>query len=302
MTTIDIEQNEINLKIKNYIKISNYLRISTEEKQKFLKNELKTKILSFLCNKHELCKIKQRIIILRILQIREKLAIKIQQYWKQSQLKLNIHKLAHHVHGCYSIYPSINDISKIFIKIYTSIWNTFDYKILPLRFCPIRKSFVIDIPKNKFYNCSKLLHFNFIYKDENYFDENYKKVFFIDDYVHELDLNNYDKRQQIFENKFNEIINKINSKNKIEDSSFEEDEETDEYSDLKPNTFKSADIKESQLTTKCLKEKRFESFDSFNKKNITSILKNFGGKRRNAKKLTLIDKRKVSFGTIEYIQ
>ena len=301
MTTIDIEQNEINLKIKNYIKISNYLRISTEEKQKFLKNELKTKILSFLCNKHKLCKIKQRIIILRILQIREKSAIKIQQYWKQSQLKLNIHKLAHHVHGCYSIYPSINDISKIFIKIYTSIWNTFDYKILPLRFCPIRKSFVIDIPKNKFCNCSKILHFNFIYKDKIYFDEKYKKILFCNDYVHELNLDDYDKKQQTFDNIYNEIIDKINLKNKIENSSFEEDEETDEYSDLKPNTYLSNDSKEMKFIKKSLMEKRFESCDLI-KKNYSSILRNPYGKRRNNKKLTLIAKRRVSFGTIEYIQ
>ena len=301
MSVIGIEPNEIKLKTKKYTKTFNSLQKIKKAKQKQLKKELKIKILNFLCNKHELFKIKQRIIILRILQIREKSAIKIQQFWRQSQLKLNIHKLSHHVHGCYTISPSINNISKIFIKIYTNDINNLDFKILQMRFCPIRKSFVIDIPKNKFCNCSKILHFNFIYKDKIYFDEKYKKILFCNDYVHELNLDDYDKKQQTFDNIYNEIIDKINLKNKIENSSFEEDEETDEYSDLKPNTYLSNDSKEIKFIKKSLMEKRFESCDLI-KKNYSSILRNPYGKRRNNKKLTLIAKRRVSFGTIEYIQ
>ena len=297
MSTIDNEQNEMKLKIKKPRKTSEHLKKIVKKKQKLFKNKLKIKIFNFLCNKHELFKIKQRIIILRILQLREKSAIKIQQYWKKSQLKLEIHKLSHHVHGCYTISPSINNISKMYIKIYTNDVDNSEFKILPMRFCPIRKSFVIDIPKNKFYNNSKILRFNFIYKNEIYFDENYKKVFFIDDYVHELNLNNYDKKQQIFDDKLKEILNKINAKNLNDSLCFEEDEETDEYSCLKAN---SEDIKEKQEIKKSLFTKRVESCDLIYKNSIVSILRN--GKNRNTKKkLTAENKRRVSFGTTIYM-
>ena len=296
-----------------------------EEKAKILKEKSKEKIVNFFRNNKELFKLKQKIIILRILKQRQISAKKIQNSWKKYLLYLKVHKLAHHVHGCYTISPSMKNVTKIFIKIYTTEFNTSDYKIIPLRFCPIRKSFIIDIPKNKFCGIKKLLHFNFLYKDEIFFDDNYQKVFFIDNYVHELNLFQLDRKQKLLDNKYTEYIYKLKLQrlkdygNSTDDESpllgkqfisynfdisknegnSDSEKNSDEYAGLRPvNKMKSADIHKIIKYNKLKKE--FESCDLTYNIGLKSILKN-SNKKQNQKNFHANgNQRKVSFGTTEY--
>ena len=290
-----------------------------EEKVKFLKEKSKDKIVNFFRNNKELFKLKQRIIILRILKQRQISAQKIQNSWKKYQLYLKVHKLAHHVHGCYTISPTMTNVTKIYIKIYTTEFNTFDFKIIPLRYCPIRKSFIIDIPKNKFCGIKKILHFNFLYKDEVFFDDNYKKIFFIDDYVHELNLANLDKKQELLDNKYNKFILKFKSLKDYSNSTDDEsplygnlnfkfdskneensdsDKNSDEYAGLRPiNKMASSKVQKKIKYNLC---RKFESCDSIDNIGLISILKNSNNKQ-NTKKVSICEnQRKVSFGTTQY--
>ena len=287
------------------------------EKTKILKLKSKEKIVNFFRNKRELFKIKQNIIILRILKQREISAMKIQNCWKQYLLHLAVHKLAHHVHGCYTISPSMSNVTKICIKIYTSDFNNSDFKIIPLRYCPIRKSFIIDIPKNKFCGVKKLLHFNFLYKNEIFFDDNYQKIFFIDDYVHELNLAHLDKKQELLDNKYNEYIFKFKSSKDIGNSTDDEsplferqkenfnfdsknDDTSDEYDGLRPiNKMASAKIQERVKIDKC--SRKFDSCDfTYDNTGLKSILKNSNKKPFTKRDSICETQRKVSFGITEY--
>lgn len=153
----------------------------------------KNKIISFLRQKNELFELKKRIMILKIIKTRNESAKKIQDNYRKHILYLSIHKKAHHVNGCYTISPSINNVTRMDIKIFQNSQNINDYKISSLKFCPIRKKFVIDIKKNKFISNSKKLYFVFIYKGQNYYDKNYNIIDFQGEKVHVIDFEDVDK-------------------------------------------------------------------------------------------------------------
>ena len=288
-------------------------------------------------SKQDLLLLKAKIIIYRIKKMRNDSALKIQKMWNKYQTRLKVHKIAHHVRGCYTISPSIKNITKISIKIFTNEFNKNEFKILPLRFCPIRKSFVIDIPKNKFYTQKKILKFNFIRKDSSiFYDENYKKIFYFDEYVHEIDFSLYDKNQKILDEtiyNFQKLKPLILSSKDSNYLSTEDEKENSENSTLTPDKFEKNERKfyftetrdeengededeyaglrsikrrttvEPKKNLVFKRTKRFESFDvTYScKSKLKSILKCSNVDELHKRKLNHISSKKVSFGETVYL-
>ena len=188
-------------------------------------------------------------------------------------MKLMAHILAHKVKGCYTICPKTQNACKMYIKIFTNELKKDEYKILSLRFCQIRKCFVRDIPKNKFYTSKKIMYFNLIKNKEVFFDDNYEKVFYMNQFVHKIDFSIYDKKQKILDetiyNPNNELYKKyknfnINSISK--DSTYlstEDEKESSENTILTPeNIGKKGQIfrfSSNELENyKCIEEKEDE--------------------------------------------
>ena len=277
----------------------------------------------------DLLELKKRIIIYRIKKFRNESAIKIQKMWNKYVNMLSIHKLAHHLTGCYTIYLESKGRTKVFIKIFCDESNKDVFHICSMRFCPIRKCFVLDIPKNKFFTPKKIMHFIFLNrKNESFYDDNYEKAFFFNEYVHKVDFSVIDKNQKkLEEKKKKEKIKSENSKHSDINNLSTEDEkdnsesltltptpensikfkfdvknintnedDTDEYSGLRPA--ESSDIKSFVR-----RQKRYESFDVSHshliKTKLKSILKDSNPdllrQRRNKRESF----KKVSFGKTE---
>ena len=277
----------------------------------------------------DLLELKKRIIIYRIKKFRNESAIKIQKMWNKYINKLSIHKLAHHLTGCYTIYLESKGRTKVFIKIFCDESNKDVFHICSMRFCPIRKCFVLDIPKNKFFTQKKIMHFIFLNrKNESFYDDNYEKAFFFNECVHKVDFSVIDKNQKkLEEKKKKEKIKSENSKHSDINNLSTEDEkdnsesltltptpensikfkfdvknintnedDTDEYSGLRPA--ESSDIKSFVR-----RQKRYESFDVSHshliKTKLKSILKDSNldllRQRRNKRESI----KKVSFGKTE---
>jgi hypothetical protein len=290
--------------------------------------------LELLYSEEELLKIKQKLLIHRIKQLRNNSALKIQTMWSRYLTRLKVHKTAHHVQGCYTISPNIKNVTKVSIKIFTNELNKDEFTILPLKFCQIRKSFVIDIPKNKFYTKKKLLRFNFIYKNNIFFDDNYDQVLYFNEMVHQVDFSLYDKKQKILEetvynlrelfkkklfslhssskdsNCFSTEDEKENSENlaltpdkftrKFSFSESKEDnDDEDEYSGLRAIKRKGTELEKEKVITRY---KKYESFDiSYSSKSkLKSILKcpNIDLHKRRVNR---VSNKKVSFGETIYI-
>ena len=277
----------------------------------------------------DLLELKKRIIIYRIKKFRNESAIKIQKMWNKYVNMLSIHKLAHHLTGCYTIYLESKGRTKVFIKIFCDESNKDVFHICSMRFCPIRKCFVLDIPKNKFFTQKKIMHFIFLNrKNESFYDDNYEKAFFFNECVHKVDFSVIDKNQKkLEEKKKKEKIKSENSKHSDINNLSTEDEkdnsesltltptpensikfkfdvknintnedDTDEYSGLRPS--ESSDIKSFVR-----RQKRYESFDVSHshliKTKLKSILKDSNPdllrQRRNKRESF----KKVSFGKTE---
>jgi len=309
-------------------------KVFTEENIEDLISKTNEGELESLYSEEELLNIKQKLLIHRIKQLRNNSALKIQSMWNRCQTRLKVHKTAHHVQGCYTISPNIQNVTKVSIKIFTNELNKDEFTILPLRFCQIRKSFVIDIPKNKFYTKKKLLRFNFIYKNNIFFDDNYDQVLYFNEMVHEVDFSLYDKKQKILEEtvyNLSELFKKklFSSYSSSKDSnclSTEDEKENSENSTLTPDKFtrkftfsESKDenddedeysglraIKrkgtEQEKVKVIQKYKKFESFDiSYScKSKLKSILK-CQNIELNKRRVNRESNKKVSFGETVYI-
>lgn len=290
-------------------------------------------------NKKELLELKHKIIVYRIKKLRNESASKIQKMWNRYVIRLKVHKLAHHVRGCYTISPDIRCACKIYIKIFTNELKKEEYQIKKLKYCPIRNCFVIDIPKNKFYTSKKIMHFNFIKNNEIFFDNKYDKVLYLNNYVHQVDFSLYDKRQKILDEtiySINELFPKykiFNSNSKDSNYLSTEDEKDnsenfiltpdkyiknkqkftfsektisefneDEYAGLRAIKRKGT-YKSNGIKIKKNFFKRFESFDETYscKSKLKPILKE-SNKEMCKKRLDLMDSgKKVSFGETIYV-
>lgn len=136
-----------------------------------------------------------------------------QKYKKYKQLKL-LKNLREKNKNYYFIYPSIGNYSSIKIKIFTDLRNSTKYKILLVKFCPIRNCFVFEIPKSKFLKKKKIMRFNFIIDNKIIIDPSFDFVLFGDSYVNQIDFKVYDDKVLKSEKKYDYVIkNKNESKN-----------------------------------------------------------------------------------------
>ena len=109
-------------------KIKNF----TEENIEELISKANGGEIESLYSEEELLNIKQKLLIYRIKQLRNNSALKIQSIWNRYLTRLKVHKTAHHVQGCYTISPSIKNVTKVSIKIFTNELNKEEFTILPL--------------------------------------------------------------------------------------------------------------------------------------------------------------------------
>ena len=304
---------------KSYIFNDQYLQqLFSSENTKEIK-EIESSL-----NTKDLLELKKRIIIYRIKQLRNQSALRIQKMWNKYINKIKIHKLSHHLTGCYTIYLASKGMTKAFIKIFCDEENKEIFKIQKLRFCPIRNCFVCDIPKNKFYTKRKVMHFIFLNRNkEPFYDDNYEKVFFFNEYVHKVDFSFIDKNQKLTE----ETLKKEKEKNKIKDIFNTSTEDEKDYSDnytLTPSPNKSMKFK-FESNNKEINEneedeysglrraekisnnegirrgKRYESFDvSYTiKTKLKSILKDSNPEERKKRRSIKESVKKVTFGKTE---
>ena len=279
----------------------------------------------------DLLELKKRIIIYRIKKLRNESALLIQKMWNKYINKLKIHKLSHHLTGCYTLYLEPKGKTKVFIKVYCDESNKDAFKICKMDFCPIRKCFVFDIPKNKFFTHKKIMHFIFLNRNkEPFYDDNYEKAFFFNEYIHIVDFSVIDKNQKILEeikkkekshlknykhtdiNTLSTEDEKDNSENlaltptpensiqfKFDAKNINANEnDSDEYIGLRPT--ESSDIQNS-----IKREKRYESFDVSHsiKTKLKSILKDSNPQllrqRRSRESLKKVSYRKTETLTFQ---
>ena len=96
------------------------------------------------------------------------------------------------------------------------------YKIFPVNYCNIRKCYVFDIQKSKFPMSKKYLRFNFIINNEVVLVTSYKNILFGNNYVNQVDFNEYEKNLPKPKKKLINFI-KFRKKKDIEDSDSDSD-------------------------------------------------------------------------------
>lgn len=160
-----------------------------------------------------LLKIRKNLIIQRIIIQRNDSAKIIQKKYKKYVSVKNLFNLSLKHKKFYSVYPSKENFSSISIKIFTDLRNPTKFKILPLKFCSIRNTYVFDIPKSKFTKNKKIMRFNFIIDDEVTVDTSYDYVLFGDCYVNQIDFKEYDNKIENNFKKFDESLKEKSRKN-----------------------------------------------------------------------------------------
>lgn len=156
-----------------------------------------TKIITAY-KKHKLInQIKKEYFIRKIISDRKNAIIKIQNNIKNYLNKLKLKEIIRKEKSTYTIICNKTNLAKISVKIFTDYYDNEKSMILPMKYCPIRKYFILQIPKTKFVLAkedSKIVRFYFIYNGNMFFEEEqYKLVDFKGKKVHEVNFSNYDK-------------------------------------------------------------------------------------------------------------
>lgn len=134
------------------------------------------KIQSFVRKYQIQKKLKEFFIINKILLIRKLSLKKIINNYLNFKRFATLKKLINKVKNCYSISPSINNVTNISIKVFYDQRNYKKFKIFKLNFCPIRKKYVFDIPKKKFIKSNKIFRFVFLINNKIFIDKHYKCI------------------------------------------------------------------------------------------------------------------------------
>ena len=317
MTTVLSNFSSIKKIGKNLTRLNSDKSCFFSEKtiEKLFSSQNLTEIESSL-KPNELLELKKSIIIYKIKKIRNESALKIQKMWNKYIKKLTVHKLAHHLTGCYTVSIPAKGMTRAFIKIFNDQKNKDNYEIAPLRYCQIRNCFAYDVHKNKFCKSKKIMHFIFLNRNkEIFYDENYKKVQFINEYVHEIDFSLIDENQK----KLKLLSNSEKKYNRNDSISTEDEKENSECSTLSPSPKRTQKFKfdsneeEDEYTNLRSKEninipkgfirrkKRYETFDKAYscKAKLKSILINANLNFHKKRKSVNEPDKRVSFGKIE---
>ena len=332
MTTA-LSNSKIPIKKTKTLEVRNTKECSEKMIESLISSGNEAKIES-IYNKKDLLALKQKILIYRIKKLRNDSALKIQNMWNKYKLRLFVHRLAHKVRGCYSIYPERKDALQMHIKIFNNELKKEEYKIIKLDFCQIRKCFIIDIKKNKFYTSKKIMFFNFIKNNKIFFDDKYEKVLYLNQYVHKVDFSIYDKRQKMLDETIYNVNNKYNKilKSSSKESTYlstEDEKECSENSTLTPENRKNGNyfrfssnqvdkekegddeydglratnrINSNETIKERKKNRKYKRFISFdNSTRLKSILKESNCEELHKRKLINMESgKKVSFGETIY--
>ena len=139
-------------------------------------------------------KIRRNLLIQRIIKNRNDSAKLIQKNFKRHFYLNNLLFLAAKHKEFYSVYPSKKIFTDIKIKLFTDLRNPVKFKILPVKFCPIRNTYVFDISKSKFLKNKKIMRFNFVIDGKITIDSTYDYVVFGDSYVNQIDFKVVDNK------------------------------------------------------------------------------------------------------------
>ena len=203
---------------------------------------------------YPILKAKKEQLIQKIIEQRTKSAIKIQRYYKLHLKRKVFFSFVKKIQNYYSLYPSKEVKKKISIKLYTNPKDSNSAKVLPVRFCNYRQEYVFDIPKTKFPSSKKYLRFKFIIDGTVILDPKYKLVRFGDnEYVNEVDFNEFEKQEEMLQNKMEnslrkKTIKRVKVKTKIiKKNKNEEESKVSEIADEKEKIHKKLNISNSQF-------------------------------------------------------
>ena len=230
---------------------------------------------------------------------------KIKKNIKHYILKKKVKKIIQKQYSHYTIYSSIKNVTRIDIKIFVYFVKLEKYKIFPMNYCPIRKTFYINIPKSKFLKSNKTIRFNFIINGNKVIDKSYIQKSYNGEYVNEYDFIQYDKRIKSLNNKIYKELFKPNIFNK----SYSSDLSTDITSS--PNKDEEFfNLKKKNQSHKTIKKLEEEYISSFNKSksiiscninyHLKSILINKSGIYLNRSENKLKNSKRVKFGSVEF--
>ena len=263
-------------------------------------------------------KIRRNLLIQRIIKNRNDSAKLIQKNFKRHFYLNNLLFLAAKHKEFYSVYPSKKIFTDIAIKLFTDLRNPVKFKILPVKFCPIRNAHVFDISKSKFLKNKKIMRFNFVIDGKITIDSTYDYVVFGDSYVNQIDF-------KVIDNKIIKNFKKFDLSLEKKTSDSDSDEESSSEEPSQPirkkrsvgTNLKLKKPKRVNSTNKCLLDNRMDLSESErsvkrhgsrnNSKKIkrtNSILKFRGAS--SDKKLDILSKstdsvfKKVSFGVVQY--
>ena len=274
------------------------------------------KIQSFIRKYQIQKKLKEYFIINKILLIRKLSLKKIINNYLNFKRFATLKKLINKVKNCYSISPSINNVSNILIKVFYNQRNYNKFKIFNLNFCPIRKKFVFDIPKKKFIKSNKIFRFVFLINNKIFIDKHYKCILINGIIMNTINFKEIDEKIK-FLNKtiYKEIIlkNMLNQMKLISSDSTNFDSEEDNNNNNEnyllnyKNNFhllykKNPKNNKKKLINDLINKNNNNKITIFNEKNSDnesslspkSILKT---KKNNINKN---NKRKVSFGKVQF--
>jgi len=270
------------------------------------RNESIIKIQNFIRKIQFQKKLKEYSILKKIILIRKIAVNKIINNYLDFKRFTALKKLINKVKNCYSISPSIDNITNIFIKVFYNQRNYKKYKIFKLNFCPIRNKYVFDIPKKKFIKSNKNFKFIFLINNKPFIDKNYKCILINGIIMNSINFKEYDEKINLLNKTvYNNIIfkNMLNNMKSFSSDStnFDSEEENNNNNNSKKGYFLLYNKNKFNLLYNknlIINNKKLIN-DSINKNNnITpkSILKTKTRKNNNIKNNT----RKVSFGKVQF--
>ena len=200
--------------------------------------------------------------------------IKIQKNYLSHLVSLNYKQISNKIKNVYSLYTELfpHCKSKIELLIYPQPQNVCCTKLYRMHYCPLRKLYTFDIPKNVFQRFpsilnntnNKKLRFNFRVNGNIFIDPNYQIINIDNHYINQIDFAEVDERIQSNKKDFQkhflrnkmtcrykliENINKPTYSNELYKNLSFESEDEDEYRGLKLKKTVMNDDTKSKLST-----------------------------------------------------
>ena len=255
--------------------------------------------------------IKKEFVVRKIIAERKKAIIKIQNNFKNYLRILKLKAILKKENKCYTIICcNKTNVTKISVKIFIDYQDMSKTMVLPMKYCPLRKYFVLQIPKTKFVLAeqnSKIVRFNFLYKGNTFFDEDqYSIIDFKGKRVHEINFSQYDKKKchLINKNFLNEnTLSFIKQKSHYIRNesllSFSSDDDNDKIGLRKFSKDSNGNGKPKFVRNK--KKGKTCKLKNSNALKIISILKDGQIERqKRRRRCTLNPERHVKFGTVTF--